>query len=111
MASTTLNIIAGNTFSGRITVSDSTGAAINLTGHVASGFVKYRYSNSGSLFNLNPVVHTSYVSGLIDFHVSGATTLNTPIGKFYYDINIYGPNSYIERVSYGVCEIEPIVTY
>lgn len=108
---TVLNIIQGVTFSGRITVSNSNGTLTNLTGMSASGSVKYRYSQTGSLFSLNPVVHTSYVSGIIDFSVSGATTLNSPVGKHPYDINIYNTNGYVDRVSYGTCEIEPIVTY
>ena len=44
-----LNILQGATFSARIAVTDSTGAAINLSGYTTRGWGKHRYSDTNKL--------------------------------------------------------------
>ena len=89
-----LNITRGSDFSVRLSVKDSVGNPYNLSGYQTSGVVKYRYSSTGSLVNLDPTIVTgttggAYQSGLVDVYLSGSETATLPIGEFVYDIEKY----------------------
>ena len=75
-------------------VQDASGDAINLSGYGARGVVKYRYSSTVPLVDLNPTIvsgttGSAYQSGLIDVYLSGSQTSGLPIGDFVYDIEKY----------------------
>jgi len=102
-----IDMIQGNTFSGRLISQNSDGTYINLSGYTTSGSVKYRYSQTTALFNLNPVVHSSYVSGIVDISVTASTLLSQPVGEYIYDINQYAGNGFVQRLLNGKCIIAP----
>jgi|TARA_R110000824_G_scaffold55069_33_gene151852 hypothetical protein len=84
----------GSQLSVRLNVKDASGDAINLSGYNARGVVKYRYSSTNSLVNLDPTIvsgttGSAYQSGLIDVYLSGSQTSGLPVGQFVYDIEKY----------------------
>ena len=84
----------GSQLSVRLNVKDASGDAINLSGYGARGVVKYRYSSSSALINLDPTIVTgetgsAYQSGLVDVYLSGSQTSGLPVGQFVYDIEKY----------------------
>ena len=84
----------GSQLSVRLNVKDASGDAINLSGYNARGVVKYRYSSTDALIDLNPTIvsgttGSAYQSGLIDVYLSGSQTSGLPVGQFVYDIEKY----------------------
>ena len=84
----------GSQLSVRLKVQDASGDALNLSGYGARGVVKYRYSSTNSLVDLEPTIvsgttGSAYQSGLIDVYLSGSQTSSLPIGDFVYDIEKY----------------------
>jgi hypothetical protein len=84
----------GSQLSVRLNVKDASGDALDLTGYEARGIVKYRYSSTNTLIDLNPtivsgVTGSAYASGLIDVYLSGSQTSALPVGDFVYDIEKY----------------------
>jgi hypothetical protein len=81
----------GSQLSVRLNVKDASGDAINLSGYGARGVVKYRYSSTSSLVDLDPTIvsgtnGTLYASGYVDVYLSGSQTADLPVGDFVYDI-------------------------
>lgn len=107
-----LNITRGSQFDVVLRAKDSAGAGIDLTNYTASGFVKYRYSDTGVLLNLNPVPRAGAagISGYLDVTLSGIHTKDVPIVQGVYDIEIYS-GEYHEKLIYGYANILPEVTY
>ena len=84
----------GSQLSVRLKVQDASGDAINLSGYGARGVVKYRYSSTNYLVDLEPTIvsgitGSAYQSGLMDVYLSGSQTSGLPIGDFVYDIEKY----------------------
>ena len=70
----------GSQLSVRLNVQDASGDAINLSGYGARGVVKYRYSSTVPLVDLDPTIvsgttGSAYQSGLIDVYLSGSQTI------------------------------------
>lgn len=89
--STEYNITAtqGNNLNLRFAASDASGNAIDLTQYTVSGVVRLKYSDTGVLLDLQPTIHTSYVSGLIDVSVPASGITGLPVTQAFYDIKIY----------------------
>ncbi len=81
----------GSQLSVRLNIKDASGDALNLSGFGARGIVKYRYSSTNALIDLEPTIvsgenGSAYQSGLIDVYLSGSQTSGLPVGDFVYDI-------------------------
>jgi len=85
--SSTYNISAvqGNTLLLNVTANDSAGSPLNLSGYLVRGHVKYNYSSSDILLNLNPTI-TSYANGTINLSGSATGLAAMPVGVFVYDL-------------------------
>ena len=107
-----LNITQGSQFEVTLRAKDSAGNGIDLTNYTASGFAKYRYSDTGVLLNLNPAPRTgdAGASGYLDIVLSGVHTKDVPVVQAVYDIEIYS-GEYHEKLIYGYVNILPEVTY
>ena len=95
------SIIQGSSYNIRTVVKDSSSIAINLSGYSARGHVRYGYSNTGILLNLNPVIHNSYVSGIVTVSGTGESTSNLPAGRYVYDVEIYESGGYVLKILKG----------
>ena len=84
----------GSQLSVRLNIKDASGDGLYLSGYGARGIVKYRYSSTNALVDLDPTIVSgengiAYQSGLIDVYLSGSQTSGLPIGDFVYDIEKY----------------------
>lgn len=105
-----INIDQGSSLSIRATAKDSNGVAINLSGYTASGYVRFRYSDTGILLNLAPVI-TTPASGIVDISLSGSQTNTLPTTQAVYDVEVYGASGYVLKLLKGYFEIGPQATY
>ena len=110
----------GSQLSVRLNIKDASGDALNLSGYGARGIVKYRYSSTSALVDLEPTIvsgeaGSAYQSGLIDVYLSGSQTSGLPIGDFVYDIEKYptgGSNieGAVDKILAGSFLVYPQVT-
>ena len=103
--------IQGSTLLLNLNVKNADGTYMILSGYNASGLVRYRYSSSGFLFDLQPKIDTSYVSGLITLsgHATGIAAM--PCGAFVYDIMIYNDAGYRLKPIRGDFYVDPYATH
>lgn len=106
-----LTIIQGTTFSGYFTTYNN-GNTLNLENFSSRGKIKYKYSDTGSLLNLDVLVDSGNLNqGKVDIIITASDTASLPIGRFPYDIEVYEvDNSYVKRVSSGHINVVPEVT-
>lgn len=107
------NITQGDQFDARLTVTDSNGA-MNLSGYAARGYVKNKYSDTGTLLDLSPTVVSGsagslYASGYVDIAVSATQTQSLPITQGVFDVEIH-KGAYVQKVAMGNANILPEVT-
>lgn len=109
--SNTYNIsaIQGNTLLLNVTANDSAGNPINLSGYSVRGYVKYNYSNTGILLNLNPTI-TSYVGGSVNISGNASDISNMPVGIFVYDLEAYNSGEYVTKFLKGYFSVDPEAT-
>lgn len=105
-----LEIIQGNSVILNLNATNSDGSYINLSGYGARGHIRYQYSSSGILLDLQPSIHNSYISGLININLSSTGTAALPIGIFPYDLEITGANNYCLKYLKGYANISPEAT-
>ena len=108
------NITQGSQFDVRLTINDENGAALNLSGYNARGYLKHRYSDTGNLLDLSPTIVSGSdglypVSGLIDVSLLASQTSTLPVVQGVYDVEIY-KGAYVDKVIKGVANIHPEVT-
>ncbi len=111
MASNTYDfcITQGSSFSLQLNARNSDNSYINLSGYSASGQVRFRYSDTGVLVNLAPLIHPSYISGLLDINLTAAQTSLLPVTLGRYDLEIYS-GTYVCKLLQGKVSIFGEVT-
>lgn len=118
---TTYNIEAsqGNTLDLRLSVKDSDDVPINLSGFSVRGQVRHRYSSTGILLDLKPVVVSGvsgsyYASGFIDVVIRPTGSAALPVVQGVYDIEKYtlssGIDYDVEKVIQGYFNVSPEAT-
>ena len=103
--SSDFTVTQGSELDVQLKVTDENGVALNLSGFDVRGSVKYKYGDTGSLIDLDPVIATGtdgdgYASGLIDVFLSGVQTKTLPVTDALYDV---------ERFHSGLGEASPSV--
>jgi len=107
----TITVKQGDTYSLRIYAKDCLGTALDLTNYSARGQVRERYSSTGILLTLNPTVHASYVSGIVDLSIPSSGTAALPISQFVWDIEVYTTNdAVVYKVANGYLNVLPETT-
>lgn len=71
-----------------LNITDSTGAAINLSGYEIRGQVRSSYATSGIILDLQPNI-TSDISGIIAINIPSTGSAATPVNEYVYDIERY----------------------
>lgn len=110
MDSYDLEIQQGSTFSINLTVNDENESPKDLTNYDISGFLKYRFSDSNALVNLNATKVAPYTGGCISLSISAILTASLPITIGVYDVEI-NQSGVVTKVLNGRASIFPEVTY
>lgn len=110
MDSYDFEIYQGSTFSLNLTLNDSAGNPIDLTNHAVSGFLKFRYSDTNKLADLNASKVQPYESGFINLTIPASGTAALPITVANYDVEIYQSGN-VDKVLRGRASIVPEATY
>jgi hypothetical protein len=106
-----ISAIQGSTLLLNINCKNADGTYIIFSGYKARGFVRYQYSSSGTLLDLQPQIHPSMISGLITLSGTQTGMANMKVGRFVYDIECSGANDYVFKAIRGYFDIEPEATY
>lgn len=110
MAAFDLEVNRGVTFSTNISLVDNASAAIDLTSYNVSGHIKYRYSDTGIIADLNVAKVAPYTGGIVSLSIAPSGTAVLPITLAVYDINILHTGSGIlTKAAYGNVKINPNV--
>lgn len=85
-----LSISPGSRFRAQFTAKDTNGNALNISGYNARAYVRNKFSSSGILLDLLPMISgTTAVSGIITVDLSATTTSGVPFGQFVWDLEIF----------------------
>ena len=110
MAVYNISINQGESYNLDATLTNSTGANVNLSGYSLRGQVRYSYGSTGVLLNLSPTI-TSAISGAINVNLTPTQTAELPTTIAVYDIESYvSGDSVVNRVLNGLFTISPEVT-
>ena len=104
-----INIDQGSDFLSVITVEDTTGNVVNLTGYTAAGQV--RKSNRANTFSATfGASITQPTQGKISVTLPASTTNGMKFGRYVYDVEITSSVGSVSRVIEGQVEVMPGVT-
>jgi hypothetical protein len=95
-------------FSTTVTVEDSAGDAVNLSGYTASSQIRKSYYSSTANNFTATVTGTS--NGEITLSMTAANTGNLTPGRYLYDLVITAPDTTKSRVVEGIVVVLPGVT-
>lgn len=101
----------GSTLLLSIACRDSDNNYINLSGYSARGYIKEKYSSTGILLNLNPIIDTGYISGIINISGYSEAISIIPVGQYPYDIEIYTSGGYVSKPVKGYVSVYPQSTF
>lgn len=106
-ATSNLYIDAGSTFSAIITVSGSSGVALNLAGYTVASQIRKSYGSS-TAYAFTATIHNA-ATGKVKLVMSATTSSGIAPGRYLYDVEI---TSNIEklRVVEGLVIITPEIT-
>jgi hypothetical protein len=112
MDSYDLDIYKGATFSLSLTLNDASGIPIDLTNYNLSGYLKFKYSDSGKLVDLHPLAIIPLISGNVSLSIPATGTSVLPVTVGVYDIELYHTGlGTVDKVLMGRARIHPEVTY
>jgi len=80
-----ITINAGETFSQPLTILNSSGSAINLTGYAASSMIRKHAESTTKTADFTVGI-TSAADGLITLQLSSSTTAGIKEGRYVYDV-------------------------
>ena len=105
-----LQIIQGNSLALSLTINDDGGNPIDLSNSAVSGFVKFRYGDTGYLANLNATI-PSGTTGIISLNLSSIVTRNLPITIGFYDIETSNTiSNNVSKILAGNVYINPTIS-
>lgn len=99
----------GTDFSSFITLEDTSGAIVDLTGYTAAGMVRRTYKSSTAINFTTSIPDPS--SGEIKIQLDATTTSSMKAGRYVYDVEITSSGGAVSRVVEGQLEVNPGVTY
>ena len=99
----------GADFSSTITVTDSAGDALDLTGYTGSGQIRKHYtSNTATDFTIS--FSSPRTSGAITLSLSRDVTSAMDAGRYVYDVEITSSANTRSRLVEGIATVTPEVT-
>jgi hypothetical protein len=106
------DIYKGSTFSLGLTLKDGDGVPMDLSSYNVSGFLRYSYSDSSRLADLNATKVAPYASGGINLTIPSSGTAVLPVTICVYDVEIYHTGAgTVDKVLKGAVSVYPEATY
>lgn len=102
-----LYIDQGSTFSTTVTITDSNGDALDLSGYTGAGQVRKSYTSS-TAYNFNVAVGNT--TGVITLSMTANVTANIAGGRYLYDVELTSNTGLISRVIEGIVTVNPNIT-
>ena len=103
-------IDAGADYTTTVTVTDSSGAALDLTGYTAAAQIRKTYESSSATVSFTVAFASDRTTGQLDLTLTGAQTAAVTQGRYVYDVLITSGAGALTRVVEGITTINPRVT-
>lgn len=97
----------GSTFTTTVTITDSYGDPIDLTGHTGAGQMRKSYTSSTAY---NFTVAVGNTTGVITLSMSANATANIAGGRYLYDVELTSASGLVSRVLEGIVTVNPNIT-
>ena len=108
-AKANLLIEQGTDFTTSLTVNDSGGSPVNLTGYTGAGQIRKHYSS-----NTATTIAVSFASdrstGVLTLTVGRSLTGNMSYGRYVYDVELTNSSNTRSRLVEGIVTVTPEVT-
>ena len=99
----------GADFSTSITVADSDGNVVDLTGYTGRGQIRKHYTSSTKV-DFTFGFGTPRTDGVVTLSLSNAQTANMEAGRFVYDAELITASNTVSRMLEGIATVTPEVT-
>jgi len=99
----------GADFSTTITVTDSAGAVVDLTGYTGRGQIRKHYTSTTAT-NFTVSFGTPRSDGKVTLSLSNAVTTDMEAGRYVYDAEIITAANVVSRLVEGIATVTPEVT-
>ena len=93
-----------------VTVTDSSGSALDLTGYTAAAQIRKTYESSAATVAFTVAFNSDRTTGKLDLTLTGAQTAAVDQGRYVYDVLITSGAGALTRVVEGISTINPRVT-
>ena len=103
-----LYIDQGADYSTTISLTDSNGNILSLTGYSAAGQIRKTYSSSTASGTFTTAIAAA--SGQVTLSLTDTETSAIPAGRYVYDLTITSASSITTRVVEGQINVTPSVT-
>ena len=103
-------IDAGADYLITVTVTDSSGSALDLTGYTAAAQIRKTYESSAATVAFTVAFASDRTTGQLDLTLTGAQTAAVTQGRYVYDVLITSGAGALTRVVEGISTINPRVT-
>lgn len=107
--STKANLIIdqGATYNTTVTLTDSNGDVINLTGYSGAAQMRKSYTSS-TAYSFDVLIGST--NGTITLSMAANTTAGIPGGRYLYDVELTDTAQNISRVFEGIVTVNPNIT-
>jgi hypothetical protein len=98
----------GSNYSNIITVTGTSGAALDLTGYTVASQMRKSFASS-TAFSLNPTIYNA-VNGQVRMNLTAGQSEAITPGRYLYDLEITSSGGVKTRVVEGVATVTPQIT-
>ena len=103
-------IDCGADYSTTVSVTDSTGSALDLTNYTAAAQIRKKYESASATVAFTVAFNSDRTTGKLDISLTGAQTASISHGRYVYDVLITSGASAKTRVVEGIATFNPRVT-
>ena len=103
-------IDCGADYSTTVSVTDSTGSALDLTNYTAAAQIRKTYESASATVAFTVAFNSDRTTGKLDRSLTGAQTAAISHGRYVYDVLITSGASAKTRVVEGIATFNPRVT-
>ena len=103
-------IDCGADYTTTVSVTDSSGAALDLTGYTAAAQIRKTYESSSATVSFTVAFVSPRTTGQITISLTGTQTAAVSAGRYVYDVLITSGASEKTRVVEGIATFNPRVT-